>query len=82
MYDSYLARSCMHAQDACRLVWEIGFKLGDVSKEGVPLYTFFLSNQSMTHFITVSVLWKPASFNKRLRGGTRIAFLKIKKMGG
>lgn len=56
MYDSYLARSCMHAQDACRLVGEIGFKLGDVSKEGVPLYTFFLSNQSMTHFITVSVL--------------------------
>lgn len=41
MYDSYLARSCMHAQDACRLVGEIGFKLGDVSKEGVPLYTFF-----------------------------------------
>lgn len=48
----------------------------------VCLYTLdFFSSQSVIHFITVSVEWKPTSFNKKLGGGTRTAFFKKKKAG-
>lgn len=49
------------------------------SKEGVPLYIILFSNQSMIHFIIISVQWKPTSFNKRRN---KNSFLKKKKGGG
>lgn len=71
---------CMLTQDGCFLVQEIGFKWGEVRVRKVCRSILFWSNQSVTHFITVSVQWKSTCFNKRPKGGTRTALL-FKKNG-